>query len=127
MNDAYLRLLFCTRMNSQSTIARTPVLISKVSLVGQGANQLSGRKQHKALSPFQCGQPHDVQTCDSLPPLFVVHLTALSPPRTLYLVLIPLLIVMPNFCDRERIGLVLLVRQQEERDAEDLRGGKDGV
>jgi len=34
---------------------------------------------------------------------------------------------MPNFCDRERIGLVLLVSQQEERDAEDLRGGEDGV
>lgn len=32
---------------------------------------------------------------------------------------------MPDFCDRERIRAVLLVRHQEERDAEDLRGGED--
>jgi len=105
-------------------MARTPVLNSNVSLVGRGANKLASMKQHRALSLFQCGQAHDVQTCDALSSLLVVHLTALSPPRTLDLVLVPLLIVMQNSRDRERIGYVLLVRRQEERDADDLRAGK---
>jgi hypothetical protein len=42
-------------------------------------------------------------------------------------VLIPLLIVVPDLRDRKRFGAVLLVRQQQERDAEDLRGGEDRV
>ena len=86
---------------------------------------LEGAK--KFLSPFQRGQAHDVQTGDALPPLRAIHLTALSPSRALDLVLIPLLIVVPDLRDRKRFGAVLLVRQQEERDAEDLRGGEDRV
>src|SRR5260370_39244436 len=51
-NDAYLRLLFCTRMNSQSTMARTPVLNSSVSLVGRGANLLHSHPSnaHKPMT-----------------------------------------------------------------------------
>ena len=81
----------------------------------------------KFLSPFQRRQAHDVQTGDALPPLRAIHLTALSPPRALDLVLIPLLIVVPDLRDRKRFGAVLLVRQQQERDAEDLRGREDRV
>jgi hypothetical protein len=42
-------------------------------------------------------------------------------------VLVPLLIVVPDLRDRERIGAVLLVGQQEERNAEDLRCRQDRV
>ena len=85
------------------------------------------KRAQKFLSPFQCGQAHDVQTGDALPPLRAIHLAALSPPRALDLVLVPLLVVVPDLYDRKRFGAVLLVRQQEERDAEDLRGGEDRV
>jgi hypothetical protein len=81
----------------------------------------------KFLSPFHCGQTHDVQTGDALPPLRAIHLAALSPPRALDLVLVPLLVVVPDLRDRKRFGAVLLVRQQEEWDAEDLRGGEDRI
>ena len=64
-----------------------------------------------AFSPFQCGQAHDIQTGDTLSPLLVVHLIALLPPRALDLALVPLLIVVPDLCNRERIGVILLVRQ----------------
>jgi len=61
-------------------------------------------------SPFQRGQAHDVQTGDALPPLRAIHLAALSPPRALDLVLVPLLVLVPDLRDRKRFGAVLFVR-----------------
>jgi hypothetical protein len=42
-------------------------------------------------------------------------------------VLVPLLIVVPDLRNRERIGAVLLVGQQKERDAENLWCRQDRV
>ena len=57
MNDAYLRLLFCTRMNSQSTMARTPVLISNVSLVAEGLTGLPGGSSTELSHPSNADNP----------------------------------------------------------------------
>jgi hypothetical protein len=91
----------------------------------RGDHQYEGAQS--SLLPFQRGQAHDVQTGDALPPLSAVHLTALSPPRALDLVLVPLLIVVPDLRNGERLGSILLVRQKEERDAKDLWSGEDGI
>ena len=72
-------------------------------------------------SPFQRRQAHNVQTGNTLPPLLIIQLTTLSPPRALDLMLVPLLIVVPDLCDGQRVRTVLLVREQEQWDAEDLR------
>ena len=121
---AYLRLLFCTRMKSQSTIARTPVL-HKVTVSRLCLQHV--RRENASISPFQRGQTHDVQTGDALPSLLVIHLAALPTPRALNLMLVPHLVVVPDLRRGERPGSILLVGEQEQRDAKDLRRRQDRV
>jgi hypothetical protein len=116
-----LRLLFCTRMNSQSTIARTPVLRNET---------VSRRRSERTKvppSPFQRRQAHNVQTGNTLPPLLIIQLATLSPPRALDLMLVPLLIVVSDLRDGERVGTILLVREQEQWHAENLGRRQDRV
>src|SRR6266702_2984541 len=106
MDIAYLRLLFCTRMKTQSTMARTPVLrnetVSCLRLSRVGAHRSASSPHESAsISPFQRGQAHDVQTGDALPSLLVVQLAALPTPRALNLVLVPHLVAVPDLRDGE--------------------------
>ena len=105
-------------------MARTPVL-RNVTVSRQCLQHV--RRENASISPFQRRQTHDVQTGDALPSLLVIHLAALPTPRALNLMLVPHLVVVPDLRRGERPGSILLVGEQEQRDAKDLRRRQDRV
>jgi hypothetical protein len=67
--------------------------------------------------PFQRAYAHDIQASDSIFDLVFVVFVSSPPTRIFFLSLVPIFIVGPDFLHRQAFGAILLVCQQEKRDA----------
>ena len=86
-------------MKSQSTAARTPVLYHIVSQISEKS----------LILPLQRRYAHDVQASNPFALGIIIHPSS----RAFQLALLPVLIILPDFFNRQTLWAILFVSQKQ--------------